>query len=310
MFTRATARISGIDERPAPPPPRRNAMSVSERLWNETEERRTRLELQSRENFPVATRLLPARHREHLLNVYGYARLVDDIGDEAPPDERAGLLDLVERDLDRVYAGTRAELPVLRDLAETISACRVPAEPFRRLLEANRRDQEVTRYATFDDLLGYCAYSADPVGRIVLHVFGAATPDRVRLSDKVCTALQIIEHCQDVGEDHRNGRIYLPQDDLRRFGCTEDDLTAAVTPTRLRGVVALQAKRAAGLLDEGAALTGRLRGFARVAVAGYVAGGLAALAALERGAYDVLGSASRPRKARLLAEWSRTLGRR
>ncbi|MEU8345662.1 squalene synthase HpnC [Actinomadura meyerae] len=285
-------------------------MSVSERLWNETEERRTRLELQSRENFPVATRLLPARHREHLLNVYGYARLVDDIGDEAPPDERAGLLDLVERDLDRVYAGTRAELPVLRDLAGTISACRIPAEPFRRLLEANRRDQEVTRYATFDDLLGYCAYSADPVGRIVLHVFGAATPDRVRLSDKVCTALQIIEHCQDVGEDHRNGRIYLPQDDLRRFGCTEDDLTAAVTPTRLRGVVALQAKRAAGLLDEGAALTGRLRGFARVAVAGYVAGGLAALAALERGAYDVLGSASRPRKARLLAEWSRTLGRR
>ncbi|MEV4676846.1 squalene synthase HpnC [Actinomadura sp. NPDC049382] len=285
-------------------------MSVSERLWNETEERRTRLELQSRENFPVATRLLPARHREHLLNVYGYARLVDDIGDEAPPGERAGLLDLVEDDLDRVYAGERAELPVLRDLSRTITACRIPAEPFRRLLEANRRDQEVARYATFDDLLGYCAYSADPVGRIVLHVFGAATPDRVRLSDKVCTALQIIEHCQDVGEDHRNGRIYLPEDDLRRFGCTEDDLTAAVTPTRLRGVVALQAKRAAGLLDEGAALTGRLRGFARVAVAGYVAGGLAALAALERGAYDVLGSASPPRKARLLAEWSRTLGRR
>ncbi|WP_217711599.1 squalene synthase HpnC [Actinomadura sp. NAK00032] len=285
-------------------------MSVSERLWNETEERRTRLELQSRENFPVATRLLPARHREHLLNVYGYARLVDDIGDEAPPGDRAGLLDLVERDLDRVYAGGRAELPVLRDLSRTITACRIPAEPFRRLLEANRRDQEVTRYATFDDLLGYCAYSADPVGRIVLHVFGAATPDRIRLSDKVCTALQVIEHCQDVGEDHRNGRIYLPGDDLRRFGCTEDDLTAAVTPTRLRGVVALQAGRAAGLLDEGAALTGRLRGFARVAVAGYVAGGLAALAALERGAYDVLGSASRPRKARLLAEWSRTLGRR
>ncbi|MFA1551464.1 squalene synthase HpnC [Actinomadura chokoriensis] len=284
-------------------------MSVSERLWNETEERRTRIELQSRENFPVATRLLPARHREHLLNVYGYARLVDDIGDEAPPDERAGLLDLVERDLDRVYASVRPELPVLRDLSRTITACRIPAEPFRRLLEANRRDQEVTRYETFDDLVGYCAYSADPVGHIVLHVFGAATPARLGLSDKVCTALQIIEHCQDVGEDHRNGRIYLPGEDLRRFGCTEDDLTAGATPTRLRGVVALQARRAARLLDEGAALTGGLRGFARVAVAGYVAGGLAALAALERGAYDVLGSAARPRKARLLAEWSRTLGR-
>ncbi|TDD80086.1 squalene synthase HpnC [Actinomadura darangshiensis] len=285
-------------------------MSVSERLWNATEERRTRLELQSRENFPVASRLLPARHRAHLLNVYGYARLVDDIGDEAPPGDRAGLLDLVDRDLDRVYAGTAPELPVLRDLAGTIVACRIPAEPFRRLIEANRQDQAVTRYATFDDLRGYCALSADPVGHIVLHVFGAATPGRLRLSDRVCTALQIIEHCQDVAEDHRNGRVYLPGDDLRRFGCTEDDLTAARTPTRLRGVVALQAKRARSMLDESAALTGGLRGFARVAVAGYVAGGLAALAALDRSAYDVLAGPPRPRKGRLLAEWSRTLGRK
>ncbi|MEV0661204.1 squalene synthase HpnC [Actinomadura luteofluorescens] len=285
-------------------------MSVSERLWNATEERRARTELQSGENFPVASRLLPARHRAHLLNVYGYARLVDDIGDEAPPGERAGLLDLVERDLDRVYAGERPELPVLRDLAGTVVARRIPAEPFRRLVQANRQDQEVTRYATFDDLLGYCALSADPVGHIVLHVFGAATPDRLRLSDKVCTALQIIEHCQDVGEDHRNGRVYLPADDLRRFGCTEDDLTAAATPTRLRGVVALQARRARRMLGEGAALTGGLQGFARVAVAGYVAGGLAALDALERAAYDVLPGPPRPRKVRLLAEWSRTMGRR
>jgi squalene synthase HpnC len=285
-------------------------MSVSERLWNATEERRTRTELQSGENFPVASRLLPARHRAHLLNVYGYARLVDDIGDEAPPGERAGLLDLVERDLDRVYAGERPELPVLRDLAATIVARRIPAEPFRRLVQANRQDQAVTRYATFDDLLGYCALSADPVGHIVLHVFGAATPDRIRLSDKVCTALQIIEHCQDVAEDRRNGRVYLPADDLRRFGCTEDDLAAAATPTRLRGVVALQAGRARRMLAEGAALTGGLQGFARVAVAGYVAGGLAALDALERAAYDVLAGPPRPRKARLLAEWSRTMGRR
>jgi squalene synthase HpnC len=285
-------------------------MSVSERLWNATEERRTRFELQSRENFPVATRLLPARYREHLLNVYGYARLVDDIGDEAPPGERSGLLDLVERDLDRVYAGARPDLPVIRDLAGTIVARRIPAEPFRRLIEANRQDQDVTRYATFDDLVRYCTLSADPVGHIVLHVFGAATPARLPLSDKVCTALQIIEHCQDVGEDYRNGRIYLPGDDLRRFGCTEDDLAAVRTPTRLRGVVALQAGRARELLDEGAALTAGLRGFARVAVAGYVAGGLAALAALDRCAYDVLGGPSRPRKGRLLAEWSRTLGRR
>ncbi|MGH3240350.1 MAG: squalene synthase HpnC [Spirillospora sp.] len=285
-------------------------MSVSERLWNETEERRSRDELQTGENFPVASRLLPARHRAHLLNVYGYARLVDDIGDEAPPGERAELLDAVERDLDRVYAGTAPELPAIRRLARTITACEIPAEPFRRLVQANRQDQEVTRYATFDDLVGYCALSADPVGHIVLHVFGAATPRRLRFSDKVCTALQIVEHCQDVGEDHRNGRIYLPQDDLRRFGCAESDFSAAVTPTRLRGVVALQARRARELLDEGAHLTTGLRGFARLAVAGYVAGGLAALAALDHNAYDVLGGPSRPRKPRLFVEWSRTLGRR
>lgn len=285
-------------------------MSVSERLWNATAERRSRDELQSGENFPVASRLLPARHRAHLLNVYGYARLVDDIGDEAPPGERAALLDVVERDLDRVYAGGVPELPAMRRLSRTVVDRRIPAEPFRRLIEANRRDQEVTRYTTFDELLDYCTLSADPVGHIVLHVFGAATPERLRLSDRVCTALQIIEHCQDVGEDHRNGRIYLPGDDLRRFGCTEDDLSAAATPTRLRGVVALQAERAARLLDEGAALTPLLRGFARVAVAGYVAGGLAALAALDRDAYDVLGGMSRPRRSRLLVEWTRTLGRR
>ncbi|TDE35483.1 squalene synthase HpnC [Actinomadura sp. 6K520] len=285
-------------------------MSVRERLWNGTEERRARGELQAAENFPVATRLLPARYRAHLLNVYGYARLVDDIGDEAPPAERTALLDLVERDLDRIYAGTRPELPVMRDLARTVTARSVPAEPFRRLLRANRLDQEVTRYETFDDLLGYCALSADPVGHIVLHVFGAATPDRIALSDRVCSALQVIEHCQDAAEDHRNGRIYLPGEDLRRFGCAADDLAAAVTPTRLRGVLALQAGRAARLLDEGAALTGRLRGFARIAVAGYVAGGRAALAALEREAYDVLGGPPRPRRTRLLAEWSRTLRRR
>jgi squalene synthase HpnC len=285
-------------------------MSVSERLWNETREGQIRNRLQARENFPVATRLLPARHRAHLLNVYGYARLVDDIGDEAPPDERTGLLDLVDRDLDRIYAGTAAEIPVMRDLARTVGECAVPAEPLRRLVRANRQDQVVTRYATFGELLDYCTLSADPVGHIVLHVFGAATPARLRLSDRICSALQIIEHCQDVGEDHRDGRIYLPQDDLRRFGCSEDDLAAAVTPTRLRGVIAVQAGRAARLLAEGAPLVRSLPGFARVAVAGYAAGGHAALAALDRRAYDVLNGPPRPRRTRLLAEWSRMLGRR
>jgi squalene synthase HpnC len=262
------------------------------------------------ENFPVATRLLPARHRAHLLAVYRFARLVDDIGDRAPPDRRPLLLDQVEEDLRRIHAGTTPRLPSLRPLAATVRACAIPATPFHRLVEANRQDQVISRYETFDQLLAYCKLSAEPVGRIVLHVFGVATPDRMALSDRVCAALQIIEHCQDVGEDYRAGRIYLPQEDLRRFGCADRDMAASDTPTRLRGVVALEAGRARRLLDEGAGLIGRLGGFARLAVAGYVAGGRAALSAIEDGAYDVLAGPPRPRRTRLLLEWSRSMGGR
>ena len=259
------------------------------------------------ENFPVASRLLPARHRADLMAVYRFARYVDDIGDEAPVAERAGLLDAVDRDLDAVYAGRAPALPVLRPLAATIARRAVPADPFRRLVAANRRDQVVTRYESFDDLRGYCRLSADPIGHVVLHLFGAAEPARLALSDKVCTALQVIEHCQDVGEDHRRGRVYLPKRDLDRFGCTEDDLTAARTPTRLRGVIALQATRAHRLLREGAAVTAGLPRWPRLAIAGYIAGGHATLAALRHGAYDVLGAHLAPRPTRLSAEWLATL---
>ncbi|WP_203968184.1 squalene synthase HpnC [Sphaerisporangium melleum] len=256
------------------------------------------------ENFPVALRLLPRGRRDHLLAVYAFARYVDDIGDEAEPADRLRLLGDVDADLDRLYAGTTPRLWPVRGLAEVVEACSVPAEPFRRLVEAGRRDQTVTRYGTFDDLLGYCELSANPVGHIVLHVFGAATAQRAALADHVCTALQVIEHCQDVGEDYtRHGRVYLPGADLRRFGCAEDDLARASTPARLRRVVALQVSRALRLLEHGRPLVASLTGQARLAVAGYVAGGLATAAALERAAYDVLGRAVRPRRGRLLAAW-------
>lgn len=259
------------------------------------------------ENFPVAARVLPARYRRHLLAVYCYARLVDDIGDDAPPDERAGLMDEVAADLDRIEAGDRPLLPVLRALAPTVADRAIPVEPFRRLVAANRQDQVVTRYATFDDLLGYCELSANPVGEIVLYVFGAATRERIGLSDKICSALQVIEHCQDVGEDYQRGRVYLPGDDLRRFGCDEADIKETITPTRLRGVVALEATRATRLLDEGMPLIAGLTGFAKIAVAGYVAGGRATAAALERGRYDVLGRRLHHNKPRLVREWLRIL---
>ncbi|MEU6411628.1 squalene synthase HpnC [Microbispora sp. NPDC046933] len=260
-----------------------------------------------RENFPVASRLLPRAYRRDLMAVYGFARYVDDVGDEAAPAERPALLDAVEADLGRLYAGGSPRLPAVRALTPLVTGRGVPRTPFLHLVEANRRDQVVRRYDTFAQLLAYCELSANPVGRIVLHVFGVATPERARLSDRICSALQVIEHCQDVGEDHARGRVYLPAEDLRRFGCREADLDAPRTSPRLRRAVALQARRAATLLDEGMPLLETLSGFARTAVAGYVAGGRAALAALERGRHDVLGGAVRARRRAVLNEWVRVL---
>jgi squalene synthase HpnC len=247
------------------------------------------------ENFPVAGRILGGRVRGHLLAVYGFARMVDDIGDEAHGD-RLALLDWVEDELDLVYAGDEPEHPVMRALVPTVRACALPPEPFRRLIAANRRDQEVTRYETFDELLAYCRLSAAPVGELVLAVFGVATPERIALSDRICAGLQVTEHLQDVAEDHARGRVYLPQDDLDRFGCIEDNLSAPATGPALRAVISFEAARARALLAEGAPLVRRLSGRPRLAVAGFVAGGRAALDALDHTGYDVLGA--RPRRTR------------
>ncbi|WP_218040393.1 squalene synthase HpnC [Actinomadura sp. WMMB 499] len=224
---------------------------ITDSPWNVEEHDRALARLAAGENFPVAARLLPKRIRADLTAVYGFARLVDDIGDEAPAEQRGKLLELVDDDLDRVYGGATPELPQLRRLARAVHARSIPDEPFRRLVQANRQDQTVHRYETWDELVAYCRLSADPVGRIVLHVFGASGRGLEESSDLVCTALQVIEHCQDVGEDFRRGRVYLPAEDLRRFGCTDGDLGRTRTPTRLRGVVALEAARARDLLDRG-----------------------------------------------------------
>jgi squalene synthase HpnC len=262
----------------------------------------------SGENFPVALRLLPARYRRHLQAVYGYARSVDDMGDEAPPGERARLLDDLEADLGRLYRfqGTDSAEPprlgVVRALAPVLAECAVPQQPFLDLIQANRQDQVVTRYATFADLVGYCELSANPVGQIVLYVFGAVSPDRLVLSDRVCTALQLAEHWQDVAEDLRAGRVYLPAEDLARFGVSEADLAAATASPQVRELMAFQVRRARQLLDQGAPLIGNLRGAARVAVAGYVAGGRAALAAIAGAGHDVLRATPKPRRGRLVRE--------
>ncbi len=248
------------------------------------------------ENFPVAGLLAGRRRGEHLLAIYGFARLVDDTGDEADGDRNA-LLDWIEGDLDRLYDGLAPTEATVRRLASTVRALDLPAAPFRRLIEANRRDQVVDRYATLDALLDYCQLSAAPVGELVLHVFGSATPSHIALSDRVCSALQICEHLQDVAEDRGRGRVYLPLEDLDRFGCTIGDLSAPSPSPQLRAMLAFEVDRARSLLDAGAPLVRRLRGRAGLAVAGFVAGGRAALGAIERADYDVLSRRPRPSRA-------------
>jgi squalene synthase HpnC len=250
------------------------------------------------ENFPVSPVVLPARTRVHFNALYAFGRLVDDIGDEAPGD-RLALLDELGADLDLIWTG-EPRLPVHQRLAVTVRECDLPAEPFQRLVEANRMDQRVTRYATFDDLLYYCTLSADPIGRMVLGVLDRATPDRVVLSDRVCTALQIAEHLQDVAEDFAAGRIYLPLEDLDAFGVSEADLAAATATPALRNLMAFQVARASTLLDQGAPLASLLSGRMRLAISGFVGGGRAALDAVRRSHYDVLGGPPKASKARVV----------
>jgi len=259
------------------------------------------------ENFPVASRLLPSRLRTHLLAIYGFARLVDELGDELPGDRLAALAWLSD-ELDRAFAGT-ATHPLMRTLATTISACELPREPFERLIEANRVDQHVHSYETWEALLGYCHLSADPVGELVLNVFGAASPERIARSNAVCTALQLTEHWQDVREDLARGRVYLPLEDLARHGCTIEDLGAETVAQRLRRVLVLEAARTAVLFREGDALVASLRGWPRLAVAGYVGGGRAALEAIALADYEVLARSPRPTRRRTLGAIVRLLVR-
>ena len=267
------------------------------------------------ENFPVALRVLPASRRRYLMAVYGFARTADDIGDQAPQDQRLRLLDELEADLRHLYAdrdgardpgqggdGAEPRSRVVGALGPAVTDCGIPMQPFLDLIQANRQDQAVSRYQAFEDLLGYCRLSANPVGRIVLYVFGSFSAPRAELSDSVCTALQLAEHWQDVAEDLHAGRIYLPAQDMDTFGCTEQDLAQPSAPPQVRKLIAFETRRAKALLDAGAPLIGTLRGAARAAVAGYVAGGRATLAAAIAADHDVLRATPRPRRRRLAGE--------
>jgi squalene synthase HpnC len=250
----------------------------------------------SAENFPVALRVLPHHFRDHLQRAYVYARFVDDVGDEATGD-RLALLDQVDRDVQALPAG-EAKLTPVAGLLPLVREHGLSIQPLRDLIEANRRDQLISQYASFDDLLDYCRLSAAPIGRIVLAIADVDDPVAAARSDKVCAALQVLEHCQDVGEDAAAGRVYLPKSDLQAHGVAEQDLRARTTPAALRSVIAVQVGKAEQLLGDGIPLVRQLRGWARVAVLGYVAGGRATAAALRRADYDVLARHIAPGKLR------------
>jgi squalene synthase HpnC len=243
------------------------------------------------ENFPVALRLLPAALRADLRAVYDVVRTIDDLGDEGAerePAARLAALSAFADDVARVWSTGEPRSPVLVRLLPTVRRHDLPQDPFDRLIRANIIDQEVGRYETFADLLGYCDLSAAPIGELVLRLVDRATPERIALSDRVCAALQVAEHLQDIGEDRRRGRVYLPQQDLAAFGVPDGDLDAAATSPALRRLVLAECDKVTGLLTAGPPLLVTLTGWARLAVTGYVAGGHAAVDGLRRAGGDVL----------------------
>jgi squalene synthase HpnC len=253
------------------------------------------------ENFPVASLLFPRRLRPHLRAVYGFARLVDILGDEIEADRLAALDDL-EGELDACYTG-EPTWPVMRVLQPTILEFSLSREPFLRLIEANRMDQRVSEYETWDDLRKYCRHSADPVGRLVLGLLRRdGEPELLAASDDVCTGLQLVNFLQDVPRDLALGRVYLPVEDRRRFGVSELDRPSPELLELLR----FEAARARGLLLAGRLLRVRIGGRVGRGVGLFARGGLAALDALESAHWDVFTQRPRPSRTRLaLAALSR-----
>jgi hydroxysqualene synthase len=243
------------------------------------------------ENFPVASLAVPRNLRPYVWTVYAFARAADDFADEGTgsPAERLRALDSWERQLDDALAG-RPGGPVFVALAETVARTSIPVQLLRDLLTAFRMDVTRSRHQTFDDLLGYCRCSANPVGRLVLHLFGAASAATVDRSDDLCTALQLTNFWQDIAVDLQKDRIYLPLDDLRRFGYTETDLRSSAMDARFRGLMKFQVARTRALFLRGRPLLGMVRGRLRFELDLTWRGGVAILDAIERSRYDVFRS--------------------
>lgn len=244
------------------------------------------------ENFPVASLLLPAPVRPAVAAIYAFARSADDFADEGAlsQTERLRLLAAYQAELDLVERGEPTRHPVFLRLRPHIAAHRLPLQLFRDLLDAFTQDVAKDHYANFAELMDYCRRSADPVGRLLLHLFGAATPDNLRRSDAVCSALQLINHWQDVGIDlgkGQNGRIYLPQDEMQHFNVTPDTLQCRLASPDFRALMRFQVERARALMLVGSPLGRDLPGRIGLEIRAIVAGGLRILDKIEAVNYDV-----------------------
>ena len=252
------------------------------------------------ENFTVGSWFLPRAARPHVTAVYAFCRGVDDLGDEAPPDQRLPLLDLWQAELEACWGGAPRH-PVFRALQATIRDRGLPQEPFLRLIEANRMDQRIVRWPTWADLRRYCVHSADPVGRLFLNLFGYRDESLYLPSDATCTALQLANFWQDVATDWGKGRVYLPQEDLARFGAAEADIAAGRATPAFRELMRFEVDRARALFREGLPLVDRLDGVVRLDVRLFSEGGMAILDAIEAQKFDVL--RRRPTLSRTRKTW-------
>ena len=239
------------------------------------------------ENFTVASLFLPRGLRPSFHALYAFCRHTDDLGDEATGD-RLALLDRWEAQLAQAYGGSPSD-PIIVALQDVIARFDIPDGPFRKLIQANRMDQRRVRFPRYADLLGYCEYSANPVGHMVLYVLGDRTPESHRLSDATCTALQLANFWQDVRRDYAMDRIYIPLEDMASFGYTEEELARGIANDAFRALLRFEVGRTQELFAEGLPLVRRLQGRVRLPVALFSMGGMRVLDAVRRQGYDVLG---------------------
>ena len=256
------------------------------------------------ENFSVATWFLPKRLRQHFYNVYAYCRISDDLGDETGNCKASlQLLDEWECELNACYQGDPRH-PVFVALAETVRQFDIPKQTFADLLTAFRQDQRITRYEKFDDLLGYCRYSANPVGHLVLYLCGYRDSERQQLSDYTCTALQLANFWQDVSADYEKGRIYLPLEDLRKYKVTEADIAGKDNTRAFREMMHFEVQRAREWFARGFPLASQVSRELAIDIELFSRGGQEILNAIERQGYAVLGRRpviSKQRKLLLVA---------